>query len=108
MFIDALGVAAGIAVIATFYTVVQVRTRLLAIVSNLLFIAYAISADLWPVLALHALLLPLNLWRLDGIWHGDAPHAITPAGYAAARPLRRRAGMPLCGAGELQPPLCRA
>jgi hypothetical protein len=35
-----------------------------AIASNLMFIAYAFSAHLLPVLVLHALLLPLNARRL--------------------------------------------
>ena len=40
------------------------RLRCLALGANLNFIAYGWLADLGPVLALHLLLLPLNLWRL--------------------------------------------
>ena len=38
--------------------------RLLAIASNLAFIAYAALAGIHPVLLLHGLLLPVNLLRL--------------------------------------------
>ena len=38
--------------------------RLAAIASNVLFIIYAILANAWPILVLHCLLFPLNLWRL--------------------------------------------
>jgi hypothetical protein len=62
--IDALGYLAAATVLATF-SVRSIKTlRALAIISNLLFIAYAACANLSPVLALHALLLPLNMWRL--------------------------------------------
>ena len=41
-----------------------VRLRVLGVLANLAFIAYAGSIGLWPVLALHLALLPLNLRRL--------------------------------------------
>ena len=63
-FVDALGYVAAGAVLATFSTRSIKALRVLAIISNLLFIAYAASAMLLPVLALHALLLPLNVMRL--------------------------------------------
>ncbi|MDZ7654022.1 MAG: hypothetical protein U5L03_16430 [Burkholderiaceae bacterium] len=37
--------------------------RLLAIATNLAFIGYGVLAALPPVLVLHLLLLPINLWR---------------------------------------------
>ncbi len=37
--------------------------RPLAVATNLAFIGYSLTAALAPVLALHALLLPINLWR---------------------------------------------
>jgi CRP/FNR family cyclic AMP-dependent transcriptional regulator len=40
------------------------RLRAFAIVSNLLFIVYAASADLLPILLLHTVLLPINGWSL--------------------------------------------
>jgi hypothetical protein len=38
--------------------------RVAAVSSNVAFLAYGISLDLGPVVSLHAVLLPLNLWRL--------------------------------------------
>ena len=62
--VDALGCAASAAVLATFGLREMVALRLMAIVSNVLFVAYAHLAGLWPVLILHSLLLPLNALRL--------------------------------------------
>ncbi|CAN7763333.1 hypothetical protein LJR084_007271 [Variovorax sp. LjRoot84] len=59
--IDLLGYAAAALVLATFSARSMTALRSLAIASNLLFIAYAALTWLPPVLALHALLLPLNL-----------------------------------------------
>jgi hypothetical protein len=61
---DLLGYAAAVLVFATFYVKSIRALRAVAIASNLMFIAYAISAHLLPVLVLHALLLPLNARRL--------------------------------------------
>lgn len=43
------------------------RLRVMAIASNLCFIGFGWSGDVTPVLALHLLLLPLNLRRLHQI-----------------------------------------
>lgn len=40
------------------------RLRVLALAANAAFVAYALLAQLWPVLALHLALAPINLWRL--------------------------------------------
>ncbi|MGF1552223.1 MAG: hypothetical protein ACFBWO_06950 [Paracoccaceae bacterium] len=63
--IDFLGLSAGGLVLLTFATPCPRRLRRFAIGSNLLFIAYGASAGLWPILALHAVLLPINLAQLD-------------------------------------------
>ncbi|MEM9496478.1 MAG: hypothetical protein AAGA28_01040 [Pseudomonadota bacterium] len=63
--IDALGYLAGLFVVLTFYSTDLRTLRKFAIVSNLLFIAYALLLGLWPVLVLHSLLLPLNYQRLS-------------------------------------------
>ena len=69
---DFLGYAAAGLVLATFSLRSMAGLRSAAIASNVMFIAYAISADLIPILILHVLLLPLNTWRL----HEDiAKHA---------------------------------
>jgi hypothetical protein len=59
-----LGYAAASMVLATFAVRSIITLRCLAIASNLLFISYALSAHIVPVLVLHMLLVPLNLWRL--------------------------------------------
>ena len=61
---DLLGYAAAGLVLITFLAQSITTLRAIAIASNVMFIAYALVAWLPPVLALHALLLPLNVWRL--------------------------------------------
>ena len=61
---ELLGYAAAGLVLATFSARSIIALRVLAIASNLLFVAYAAGAHLTPVLVLHALLLPINLVRL--------------------------------------------
>lgn len=61
---DTIGYLASALVLATFSMRSMRPLRAIAIVSNVMFIAYALAADLRPVLVLHALLLPMNVWRL--------------------------------------------
>ena len=63
---DVLGYAAASAVLATFLMPSMVPLRLVAIVSNILFLSYGYLADIHPVLLLHAALLPINIARLAG------------------------------------------
>jgi hypothetical protein len=62
--VDLLGYAAALLVLATFCMRDMVSLRVLAIASNLAFLGYAALAGIHPVLMLHALLLPMNVWRL--------------------------------------------
>lgn len=62
--VETLGYAAGACVILAFYMTDQSALRRAAVASNLLFILYALPLNLVPVIVLHAILLPLNLWRL--------------------------------------------
>ena len=62
--IDALGYLAASLVLATFCAKSMVLLRVLAIASNIVFIAYGFEAGLWPILVLHTTMLPLNLLRL--------------------------------------------
>jgi CRP/FNR family transcriptional regulator, cyclic AMP receptor protein len=55
-------VAAGL-VLATFSMRTMLPLRILGISSNIAFMTYGYLADLHPVLILHALLLPLNIYR---------------------------------------------
>ena len=61
---DLLGYSAAGLVLLTFLAQSMSMLRAVAIASNVMFIAYALVAWLPPVLVLHALLLPLNAWRL--------------------------------------------
>ncbi len=67
---DWIGVAAGVFVVLAFYAKRPMLLRAFAIASNLLFILYAVRVGLWPVLVLHAVLLPLNALRLWEGWRG--------------------------------------
>jgi hypothetical protein len=53
-------------VLAAFGMKDMVNLRIVAICSNVAFIANALLLDLPPVLMLHVILLPLNGWRLIG------------------------------------------
>ena len=56
-------IAAGLVLLA-FYLQTIASLRLVAIFSNVAFIAYAIMIGATPILVLHLLLLPLNMFRL--------------------------------------------
>ena len=62
--VDALGFGAGAATLATFAQRRMLPMRFSALAANLLFITYGALGPYYPVLCLHALLLPLNVWRL--------------------------------------------
>lgn len=62
--IDLLGYAASTAVLATFLMRTMLPLRLVAILSNLLFLSYGYLAHVPPVLFLHLALLPINVTRL--------------------------------------------
>lgn len=71
---DAIGYLAAVLVLAAFCMRDMTTLRVLAMASNIAFIAYAARAGLHPVLLLHAVLLPLNLWRLlHGRWGASGP-----------------------------------
>jgi CRP/FNR family cyclic AMP-dependent transcriptional regulator len=55
-------IAAGL-VLATFSMRTMLPLRVLGIASNIAFISYGFLADLRPVFVLHAILLPLNVYR---------------------------------------------
>ena len=62
--IDALGWSAASLMLLAFLCRDPRRLRGVAILANISFIAYGAEAGMWPVLGLHAVLLPLNAWRL--------------------------------------------
>lgn len=61
---DAMGYVAASLVLATFCAKQMVLLRALAISSNVAFITYGLAARLWPIVMLHAIMLPLNIIRL--------------------------------------------
>jgi CRP/FNR family cyclic AMP-dependent transcriptional regulator len=62
--VDALGFLAAGLVLATFCMKRLVPLRAVAITSNVVFILYGYSAGIEPVLVLHLVLLPVNVFRL--------------------------------------------
>jgi len=62
--IDVLGYVASAAVLATFCMSTMIPLRILALGSNVLFMAYGYVDHLYPVLILHAILFPVNAVRL--------------------------------------------
>ncbi len=61
---DAVGFLAAATMIVAFCSRRMIPLRIAAILANLLFIAYALRLGLMPVLALHCILMPLNVLRL--------------------------------------------
>jgi CRP-like cAMP-binding protein len=59
-----LGYAASATVLATFCMSTMIPLRVIALASNVLFMAYGYADHLYPVLLLHAILLPVNALRL--------------------------------------------
>ena len=62
--VEGIGYLAASLVLATFCMKSMDALRLAAIASNMAFIAYGYFGHLAPVLLLHALLLPINIYRL--------------------------------------------
>jgi len=63
-FIQLLGFLAAFLMFSTFYMKNMIPLRIVGIASNIAFIAYTANAQIWPVLVLHAALLPMNCLRL--------------------------------------------
>jgi hypothetical protein len=61
---DVVGYLASTLVVLSFYMREMVPLRIAAMASNCAFLCYGIALGLGPVIALHILLLPLNIWRL--------------------------------------------
>ncbi len=72
---QACGYLASGLVLATFCMRQMIPLRVIAICSNLAFFAYGLILDLKPVALLHAMLLPVNLWRLSQMIVARYPRA---------------------------------
>ena len=88
---DLTGFLASALVLAAFFARDIVPLRTLALCSNLAFLAYGLRLGLAPVWMLHALLLPVNCWRLAQALGTAAPpfprraHASFPAAFRRKR-----------------------
>jgi hypothetical protein len=99
--VDAVGYIASGLVLAAFCMKDMIPLRLVAICSNIAFLTYGLGLGLAPVWLLHAILLPINCWRL---WQGVFPNLLERSNFGspfiAAFPqkeptLRQRAVAPL-------------
>jgi hypothetical protein len=63
-------------VLATFLMRTMRLLRLVAILSNVLFVGYGYIDHIQPVFLLHLTLLPINLWRLVVHWNDARPQAL--------------------------------
>lgn len=64
---DIIGYAAATLVLLTFLMRTMVPLRVLGLASNVAFLAYGLAEGLMPILLLHMLLVPINLYRLEQI-----------------------------------------
>ena len=62
--IEAFGYAGALLTLGTFAMTKMIPLRIIGICANCAFISYGALAPIYPVLALHAILLPLNSLRL--------------------------------------------
>ncbi|MEN0002279.1 MAG: cyclic nucleotide-binding domain-containing protein [Pseudomonadota bacterium] len=62
--IELIGWLASALTIATYAMNTMIPLRVLALGSSLLFIFYAATLQLWPLLVMEAILLPINIYRL--------------------------------------------
>ena len=85
--ITLLGYAASAAVLATFCMSTMIPLRVLGLISNVLFVAYGYADELYPVLLLHAILLPLNALRLAQFYRLVREMRETPQKGLAVRSL---------------------
>jgi CRP/FNR family transcriptional regulator, cyclic AMP receptor protein len=106
--IDALGYAASLSVLATFCMSTMMPLRYTAIASNMLFATFGYFDHIRPVLLLHVVLLPINIIRLvqikrlvRDIGPGTAPSQFFHSLVPFMRERRLNAGQVLVRKGEL-------
>ena len=71
--VNILGYAASCAVLATFLMRTMIPLRLIAILSNVLFLLFGYMQHIYPIFFLHVALLPINAWRLMAVYERRAP-----------------------------------
>lgn len=86
--VDLVGYLASGLVVLTFYMGDMISLRVAAIFSNVAFLAYGVGLGLGPVVLLHGILLPLNVWRLRQMCRScagpDDPSVTAPVGPVSA------------------------
>lgn len=70
---DCLGFTAAFSVLVSFCMTTIIHLRITALVSNVLFIVYGLSAHIYPVLLLHVVLFPVNLAKLRRLYSRTQP-----------------------------------
>lgn len=80
---ELVGFTASLLVFITFSMRTMIPLRIVAILSNVAFIAYGLGAHLMPILVLHSALLPMNVFRLRQ--HLDTFRQIRAAGTGMAQ-----------------------
>lgn len=106
--LEILGYLGGLLVFSTFYLKTMIRLRIVAIASNFVYVAYALMGHMVPILVLHLLLLPLNIWRLVEVKRLIRKvHASAQSGTAAPelivpymRKIKRKKGEPVFVKGD--------
>jgi CRP/FNR family transcriptional regulator, cyclic AMP receptor protein len=106
--VDLLGYAASLLVLATFCMNTMLPLRWVAIGSNVLFILFGYFARIYPVMMLHFVLFPLNAVKLFQIYRLVQGAAATPRSGLSFQSLfpfmtmrRLRSGETLVNKGEL-------
>lgn len=102
---DSVGFLAAGLVLAAFCMKDILHLRIVAVASNLTFLAYGVALGLIPVWLLHLLLLPVNLIRLWQVGGRIATNAIQDQGKGRVvvrrscgrRRIRAHASPPACG-----------
>lgn len=87
---EATGFLASSLVLITFTMKDMRMLRIIGVLSNFAFIAYGLLAWLPPVLALHLLLLPLNVLRLREMSASSAKRPVTDRQSTHARTFALR------------------
>jgi hypothetical protein len=68
---DLVGWIAAAATLLTFSMRSMVGLRIAALVANVCFVAYGWLSGLYPIVALHILLIPCNIYRLSEVLRSD-------------------------------------
>lgn len=100
---DAFGWLASALTLLTFLCTDMRRLRYAALGANVAFIGYGAMAQLWPVLALHMLLVPVNLRRLIQMRVAQRTAGPRPE-RIPTRPLRRTASTAVAALALVWPP----